>query len=44
MISLVFIGFILNEIGILKGWVLFWYILGVIVQILKDITIYFDEM
>lgn len=30
MIAMIFIGIILNHLGLLKGWCLFWYIIGFI--------------
>ena len=30
MIPMIFIGIILNHLGILKGWMLFWYIVGLV--------------
>lgn len=32
MIAMIFIGIILNHLGMLKGWMLFWYIVGLIVE------------
>ena len=39
MIAMIFIGVILNHLGILKGWYLFWYILGMCCSIGIDINI-----
>lgn len=33
MIEMIFIGVILNHLGILKGWCLFWYITGFILKV-----------
>lgn len=39
MISMIFIGIILNHLGLLKGWMLFWYIVGLILSIAENINI-----
>lgn len=31
MIGLIFIGIIMNYLGILQGWLLFWYVIGLII-------------
>lgn len=30
MIAMIFVGIILNHLGMLKGWMLFWYIVGLV--------------
>jgi hypothetical protein len=38
MIPLIFIGIILNHLGLLKGWLLFWYIVSIVFKILVAIN------
>lgn len=33
MIAMIFIGIILYHLGMLKGWCLFWYIVGMIIKV-----------
>lgn len=33
MIAMIFIGIILHHLGMLSGWMLFWYIIGLLVSI-----------
>ena len=33
MIAMIFIGVILNHLGMLKGWCLFWYIIGMLCNV-----------
>ena len=33
MIAMIFIGIILNKLGLLHGWMLFWYIVGFIFSV-----------
>ena len=32
MIAMIFIGIILDSMGMLKGWMLFWYIIAFIIS------------
>lgn len=36
MIPMIFIGYILDKLGFLTGWCLFWYILALIVTMFQD--------
>lgn len=36
MMALIFIGIILNHLGMLNGWMLFWYIVAWILKVLGD--------
>lgn len=33
MINLIFIGYILSNLGLLHGWCLFWYVLAIVFNI-----------
>lgn len=35
MIPMIFIGIILNHLGMLKGWLLFWYIVCIILKVIE---------
>lgn len=39
MIAMIFIGVILSHLGMLKGWCLFWYIIGLLCSVGIDINI-----
>jgi hypothetical protein len=32
MLALIWVGFILSHLGLLKGWVLFWYIVSLVIK------------
>jgi hypothetical protein len=36
MIPLIWIGIILAELGMLEGWILFWYIISIVIRLLGD--------
>lgn len=37
MIAMIFVGIILDHLDMLNGWMLFWYIIGMIFSIAIDI-------
>lgn len=38
MIAMIFIGIILAHLGMLKGWCLFWYIIGLLCSINIEVS------
>lgn len=36
MLALIWIGIILAELEMLKGWVLFWYITSIVIRLLEN--------